>query len=135
MNVRTGKRGRPADVRNDPRLAPLVAELEAADAVVLDAIRRHAAEPTQAATVALLEAQLRVAALRAHLGRTCGDDDAARKETDAVVRLAKARDDAVGKLWGDELATLHAQIVRTGGVASAIAAELADELADDTEAA
>lgn len=134
MKARNGKGGRPPDVRLVPEFAALVAEVDAADAVVLDAIREHAASPTQAATVRLLEAQMRVASLRAHLARRCGDDAAALKETDSVVRLAKSRDDAAKLLWGDELRDLHERVARTGGVASAIAAELAEELAVDEEA-
>lgn len=128
MRTRNGKSGRPRDVRTDPDFAPLVAEIDQADAVVLTAIRDHAIAPSQAATVRLLEAQMRVASLRAHLARRCGDDAVAHKETDAVVRLAKSRDDAAKLLWGDELRELHERISRTGGVASAIAAELAEEL-------
>lgn len=131
MKTRNGKAGRPRDVRTDPDFAPLVAEIDAADAVVLAAIRDHAVAPSQAATVRLLEAQLRVASLRAHLARRCGDDGAALKETDAVVRLAKSRDDAAKLMWGDELRELHERVTRTGGVASAIAAELAEELAEE----
>lgn len=133
MKSRNGKAGRPRDVRSDPDFAPLVAEIDAADAVVLAAIRDHAVAPSQAATVRLLEAQLRVASMRAHLARQCGDDAAAHKETDAVVRLAKSRDDAAKLMWGDELRELHERVTRTGGVASAIAAELAEELATDEE--
>lgn len=131
MKVRDGKPGRPRDARTDPRFAPLFAEVDAADAEVLAAIREHAAEPTQRRTLALLEAQLRVASLRAHLARQVGDAAAAHKETDAVVRLAKSRDDAAKLLWSDELADLHALVTRTGGVATAIAAELAAELGEE----
>lgn len=128
MKVRTGKSGRPRNVRDDPRFAALVAEVDALDAEVLAAVRAHATAPTQAATVRLLEAQLRVAAMRAHLARSCGDEDAARRETELAVKLSKSRDDACKLLWGDELQALHEAVVRTGGVASEIAAELDGEL-------
>lgn len=130
MKVHDGKPGRPRDARTDPRFAPLFAEVDAADAEVLAAVRVQATAPTQAAMVKLLEAQLRVASLRAHLARQVGDDDAARKETELTIKLAGARDDAVGKLWGDELAGLHSLVAKTGGVMSLIAEELAAEMED-----
>jgi len=130
VKVRDGKPGRPRDARTDPRFAALFEEVDAADAAVLEAVRAHATTPTQAATVRLLEAQLRVASLRAHLARQCGDNAAAIKETELSIKLAGARDDAVGKLWGDELAGLHSLVAKTGGVMSLIAEELAAEMED-----
>lgn len=134
MKVHNGKPGRPRDARTDPRFAALFAEVDAADAEVLAAIREHAAEPTQRRTLVMLEAQLRVAGLRAALARACGDATAAVKETELVIKLAGARDDAAKLLWADELAELHARVTRTGGIASLIAAELAAEAAEDPAA-
>lgn len=132
MKVRSGGSGRPKDPRDDPRFASIVAEIDALEAEVLAAVRAHAEAPTQGATVRLLGAQLRVASMRAHLARACGDDDVARRESELVIKLAGARDDAVGRMWGDELDRLHEQVMRAGAVQVEISAELAAELEEET---
>ncbi|MCY0985985.1 hypothetical protein OV203_02515 [Nannocystis sp. ILAH1] len=135
--VDTGRRGRPKKSKQeqleeaDPALAALAAEVRAADAVVLECVRAHQREPTQGKTIDLLNAQFRVASLRAHLARTVGDGNAAKHETDLAIRLAKARDDAVGRLWGDELDRLHEMVTRAGHVQMAINAELEAELGEE----
>lgn len=127
MNIRTGKRGRPRKVETSEAHAPLLAEIHAADEVVLECVRAHGDAPTQGATVALLAAQMRVAALRAHLARAIGNDQAHKHETELVVKLAGARDDAAKHIWADELRALHSLVTERRGVHEAIARELAAE--------
>lgn len=134
MNIRTGKRGRPPRVETSAKHAPLLEEIRAADEVVLECVRAHAERPTQAATVLLLAAQMRVAALRAHLARSIGNDQAHKHETELVVKLAGARDDAAKSLWVDELRGLHALVTERRGVHEAIARELAAETEADVPA-
>lgn len=134
MKIRSGQRGRPKDPRDDARFAPLVAEIDGLEAEVLAAVRAHAEAPTQAATVRLLGAQLRVASMRAHLARTIGDDDVARRESELVIKLAGARDDAVGRMWGDQLDQIHDLVMKTSAVQAEISAELAAELEGETAA-
>lgn len=133
MKVYSGKRGRPKKVESDTSLEPLIEEIDRADAEVLAAARTHAACPTQSTMVALMNTQLVVATLRAHLARQARDHDEAVRESALVIKLAAARDDAVARLWGDELDRIHAMITQVGGVQAAIAAELANELDDDSE--
>jgi hypothetical protein len=129
--LHTGKPGRPRKIDSSITHAPLHAEITAADAVVLDCVRAHAAEPSQLHTVELLAAQMRVAALRAHLARAIGNEGAHKTETDLVVKLAGARDDAAKSLWVDELKGLHTLVTARRGVHEAIARELAAEVEGD----
>jgi hypothetical protein len=131
LTIRTGKPGRPRKVEFSEAHAPLLAEITAADAVVLDCVRAHAAEPTQAHVVEMLAAQMRVAALRAHLARSIGADAAHKSETELVVKLSGARDDAAKSLWVDELKGLHLLVTARRGVHEAIARELAAEAEGD----
>ena len=131
MKIRNGERGRPKDPRKDPKYKPLMDEIDALELEVLQAVRAHGQGSTQAAAVRLIDAQLRVATMRAHLARSIGDDDAARRESELVIKMAGARDDAVGRMWGDELEALHALVIRSGQVQAEISADLAAELEED----
>jgi hypothetical protein len=131
VKVRNGKPGRPKKVEDDPRLEPLLDEIDKAEAEVLAAVRAHIAAPTQKNAVRMCDAQLVVATLRAHLARQARDDDAAARESALVIKLAAARDDAVARMWGDELDRIHEMVTKVGGLQAAIAAELAAETEDE----
>lgn len=128
--MRNGKPGRPKKVEDDPRLEPLLEEIDRAEAEVLAAVRAHIAAPSQKNAVRMCDAQLVVATLRAHLARQARDDDAAARESALVVKIAATRDDAVARMWGDELDRIHEMVTQVGGLQAAISAELA---ADEEE--
>lgn len=134
MHVRTGKRGRPKKPDpSDPVFAPLIDEIDKAEAEVLAAVRAHIDAPTQKNAVRMCDAQLVVATLRAHLARQVRDDDMAARESALVIKLAAARDDAVARLWGDQLDQLHQMVTQVGGLQAAIATELAAETDEEKE--